>query len=134
MIFALSGCAATKKTSLDLQQCHAQLSFLESQIADKEKDVVYLEAELQRKQGQVFKKQSADPFKVNSEASSISRPSDIQIQQALQSAGYYSGSIDGKIGPMTQAAIMKFQKDNGLKADGKVGQKTWSALKDYLRE
>jgi peptidoglycan hydrolase-like protein with peptidoglycan-binding domain len=47
-----------------------------------------------------------------------------QIQRALKSAGFYQGSIDGKIGSKTREAIIKFQKANGLKADGIVGKKT----------
>src|SRR3989338_7119292 len=41
----------------------------------------------------------------------------IQIQTALANAGYYSGAIDGKIGPMTQQAIKEFQAAHSLTAD-----------------
>lgn len=53
------------------------------------------------------------------------------IQTALKNAGYYTGNIDGKIGPKTDSAIKTFQKDNGLKVDGVVGQKTWNLLSKY---
>jgi len=56
----------------------------------------------------------------------------INIQKALQVAGYYKGALDGKIGPATRSAIKSFQKDQGLVADGVVGRKTWSKLKVYL--
>lgn len=56
----------------------------------------------------------------------------IQIQQALKNAGYYTGALDGKIGPATRDAIRAFQKDQGLTADGVVGRQTWSKLKAYL--
>ena len=55
-----------------------------------------------------------------------------EIQQALQSAGYYKGALDGKVGPNTRAAIKAFQADNGLSADGVCGRKTWAQLKSYL--
>jgi len=55
-----------------------------------------------------------------------------QIQKALKNAGYYQGSIDGKIGPKTKEAILKFQRAKGLKADGVVGKKTSAALNKYL--
>ncbi|MDD3905807.1 MAG: peptidoglycan-binding domain-containing protein [Candidatus Omnitrophica bacterium] len=54
------------------------------------------------------------------------------IQTALKNAGFYAGSIDGKIGPKTKKAIGEFQKSKGLKADGKVGPKTWAELEKYL--
>jgi len=55
-----------------------------------------------------------------------------QVQLALQNAGYYFGSIDGKVGRQTRDAVKEFQKDHNLKSDGVVGQKTWSELKNYL--
>ncbi len=54
------------------------------------------------------------------------------IQTALKNAGFYNGSIDGKIGPKTKSAIQEFQKAKGLKADGKVGRNTWAELEKYL--
>jgi peptidoglycan hydrolase-like protein with peptidoglycan-binding domain len=55
-----------------------------------------------------------------------------EIQAALKAANFYTGSIDGKIGPKTKKAIVGFQKAKGLKADGKVGPKTWTELEKYL--
>lgn len=55
------------------------------------------------------------------------------IQRALKSAGVYAGAIDGKIGPITKAAIQAFQAAKGLKADGVVGPKTWAELEKYLK-
>ena len=60
------------------------------------------------------------------------RPSVKEIQTALKNAGYYAGSVDGKLGPKSKGAIEEFQKANGLTADGKVGPKTWTALSKYL--
>lgn len=60
------------------------------------------------------------------------KPVATEIQTALKNAGYYTGEVDGKIGPMTKKAIEEFQKANGLEADGKVGPKTWAVLSKYL--
>jgi len=60
------------------------------------------------------------------------KPNASDIQAALKNAGYYTGAVDGKIGPMTKKAITEFQKANNLKADGKVGSKTWELLKTHL--
>ncbi len=54
------------------------------------------------------------------------------IQTALKNAGFYTGSVDGKLGPKTKKAVQEFQKAKGLKADGKVGPKTWAELEKYL--
>ena len=59
-------------------------------------------------------------------------PTGIEIQTALKNAGFYTGPIDGKIGPMSKKAIEAFQKANSLQVDGKVGPKTWTALSKYL--
>ncbi len=54
------------------------------------------------------------------------------IQTALKAANFYTGTIDGKIGPKTKRAIVEFQKAKGLKPDGRVGPKTWAELEKYL--
>jgi len=59
-------------------------------------------------------------------------PSVRDIQQALKNADLYTGKIDGILGPNTRKAIESFQSQNNLKADGKVGPKTWQKLKEYL--
>lgn len=51
-----------------------------------------------------------------------------QIQTKLKEWGYYSGTVDGVYGSGTEKAVLEFQKKNGLKADGKVGQATFEAL------
>lgn len=55
-----------------------------------------------------------------------------QIQQALKNADFYRGEIDGKIGPKTKEAIIKFQKAHGLKPDGIAGKGTSAELSRYL--
>ena len=51
-----------------------------------------------------------------------------KIQQKLRDAGYYSYTIDGIYGSRTTAAVKRFQKANGLTADGICGEKTLAAL------
>lgn len=60
------------------------------------------------------------------------KPTGIEIQTALKNAGFYTGNVDGKLGPKSKKAIEDFQSANGLKADGKVGAKTWEALSKHL--
>lgn len=42
------------------------------------------------------------------------------IQQALKTLGFYDGVVDGRIGPITQAAYARFQAARGMVADGFV--------------
>lgn len=43
------------------------------------------------------------------------------MQAALNRLGYFTGAIDGQFGPRTRAAVMAFQADNHLIADGVFG-------------
>jgi len=47
-----------------------------------------------------------------------------QIQKKLKSLGYYKGEADGIFGAATRSAVVAFQKNCGLAADGIVGPKT----------
>ena len=51
-----------------------------------------------------------------------------KMQDKLRSKGFYRGAVDGKFGPATKAAVVKFQKSVGITADGKPGNKTLTAL------
>lgn len=51
-----------------------------------------------------------------------------RIQQKLNELGYNVGSADGIFGTGTKNAVLQFQKDNGLTADGIVGSATLAAL------
>lgn len=52
-----------------------------------------------------------------------------QLQKFLNDNYNANLKIDGKFGSKTEEAVKKFQRENGLTADGVVGQKTWIALK-----
>ena len=51
-----------------------------------------------------------------------------EVQRRLKLWGYYKGSVDGVFGAGTRAAVIAFQKKNGLQADGVVGKATYKAL------
>jgi peptidoglycan hydrolase-like protein with peptidoglycan-binding domain len=50
------------------------------------------------------------------------------VQNVLKLNGYYFGTVDGFFGPMTKVAVIQFQTNKGLPADGIVGNRTWHAL------
>ena len=52
----------------------------------------------------------------------------VQIQTVLKEKGYYSGNTDGIFGEQTRSAVIAFQNDHGLSADGIAGEKTLAAL------
>ena len=43
------------------------------------------------------------------------------LQRELKLLGYYPGTIDGKFGPVTRAAVESYQRFNGLTVDGLAG-------------
>ena len=47
-----------------------------------------------------------------------------QIQAKLKSLGYYKGEVDGIFGSQTRAAVIAFQRNCGIAADGIAGPKT----------
>ncbi len=46
------------------------------------------------------------------------------VQSRLKQWGYYDGAVDGIFGSGTERAVKRFQKNNGLVADGIVGPAT----------
>ena len=50
------------------------------------------------------------------------------LQSRLSQLGYYKDEIDGQFGAGTKAAVIEFQRVNGLDADGMVGSETKAVL------
>ena len=51
-----------------------------------------------------------------------------ELQARLKTLGYYQGEIDGQFGGGTRQAVVLFQQQNGLGADGIVGAETRAIL------
>jgi His-Xaa-Ser repeat protein HxsA len=52
----------------------------------------------------------------------------MRVQLALRAYGYYSGSIDGIVGPETKTALMSMQKDYKLPVTGTITPEVIDAL------
>ena len=50
------------------------------------------------------------------------------LQDALNALGYTTYTLDGIFGNNTRNAVISYQQDNGLQADGVVGCATWTRI------
>ena len=62
-------------------------------------------------------------LKLNSQGEDVK-----SIQESLRQLGFQPGPIDGVFGEKTENAVIHFQEDHSLYADGIVGPTTWQAL------
>ncbi len=58
----------------------------------------------------------------------LSRAQRLNLQKLLNKNGFDVGKADGRIGPITRAAIKKAQRKYGLKADGRPGSRIYRKL------
>ncbi len=147
MIFlaAITGCATTGAKNQQ-EQLQTRITDLEKKLEEKDSEVVDLQYQVKDLSSKVNTKDSSDSSvaqQVEEAVKSSSRGSDeiirvnasvSDIQRALKNAGSYTGKIDGKAGAGTKAAIMDFQQQHHLTADGILGKRTWKLLKSYLKE
>jgi len=50
------------------------------------------------------------------------------VQRALRREGYYSGPVDGDIGPRSRAAIREYQADHRMAATGRIDSRLLRSL------
>ncbi|MBI3601974.1 MAG: peptidoglycan-binding protein [Candidatus Omnitrophica bacterium] len=151
MIFlaVTAGCATTR-VKTEQEQLQSRVTALEKKAEEKDSEIVDLQYQVKDLSGKVSTKDTADTSVADdTEALAASKTSshktsanDIirvdvsvkNVQTALKNAGVYSGKIDGKAGSATKEAIIEFQQEHHLTADGVLGRKTWGLLKSYLKE
>lgn len=124
LLLFVSGCVATfgRNNFSETKSLKNENSDLKNELRAKDEEINSLKDSLNSR-GSLYH---------NPVEETKSRPNAKQIQTALKNAGYYQGTIDGKIGKQTRQAIKKFQKENNLNADGKAGKATWSLLSKHL--
>lgn len=131
--FLLGGCAGSR-TRQDLSRVQSQIGLLEERIAQLERSGDGAIAAMPIEPavpvtGEPVTAQVKPSEAKSSQASS--KASTREIQEALKNAGFYQGSVDGKMGPVTREAVKEFQRVHGLKDDGVVGKQTWAKLNAY---
>jgi len=55
----------------------------------------------------------------------------VNVQAALQEAGYYGGPITGSLSVETRAALANYQRDQGLLITGAIDEPTIESLGLY---
>lgn len=124
----VSGCATTRPRKADQTDLASQVQTLQAEVREKDQQIQDLQYQLDGQQQSLSGGNSSS----GSRSSSLIRVSGVSVsdvQRALARAGFDPGPVDGRMGKKTKAAVKQFQRRNNLKADGIVGEKTWSLLR-----
>jgi peptidoglycan hydrolase-like protein with peptidoglycan-binding domain len=132
IFLSMSGCATSgRKSNLEAQGLKNQVTVLETRLKEKDQEIY----DLKESRNNASEEKEVSAKIVSVEKTDLKKKihqSPKAIQTALKNAGFYKGSIDGKMGKNTEEAIKEFQKANNLHVDGKVGKKTWELLKAHV--
>ncbi len=55
-------------------------------------------------------------------------PLEASVQRVLRKRGYYSGPLDGDIGPRSRTAIREYQAEHGLEVNGRIDDRLLRSL------
>lgn len=128
--FFLSGCSGSKEARVAYLE--GKNLEIESRLESMEQRLTALEVYYQ----DLAKARTVKPSEpvVIDTKTAVNMMTDSDVQMALKNAGFYTGTVDGLLGPGTANAIKEFQKANGLSADGIAGDKTKSLLLQHLKK
>src|SRR3989338_80138 len=133
-VIVFSGCVTTQKAT-PVNHLQIKVAQLERRLEEREEELNELKYTVERLTNEL---ESVNQFHATAntevtEKSTLVTATDKEIirvattaqdvQRALKRAGYYAGPIDGKIGSGSKKAIVEFQQDHQLKADGIIGKK-----------
>jgi peptidoglycan hydrolase-like protein with peptidoglycan-binding domain len=124
----VSGCATTRAKKAEPADAATQIETLQQELEAKDRQIQDLQYQLESYQQALPASGGASGAR-GSEMIRVPGVSVKDVQRALVRAGFDPGPVDGRLGRKTKAAIKAFQRRNNLKADGIVGEKTWSRLK-----
>ena len=131
-----TGCATTRarKPATSAPDPNATIAQLSTELTDKDRRIAELEAKLAAYEDALpAARKNFTSSSRGKDSSGVIRVAGVSVkdlQGALSRAGFDPGPADGKLGKKTKSAVSDFQKSKGLKADGVVGQKTWTALNE----
>lgn len=120
----VTGCATARPRKDAAPAENPQVTELQSQLTAKDQQIQDLQYQLEQRGGSNYSSSSGSSPKIRVSGVSVS-----DVQRALNHAGFDAGPVDGRMGKKTKAAIKAFQRANGLKADGVVGDRTWKLLR-----
>ncbi len=152
LVITLSGCASTRKSKSSSDNLQTRLGDMERRVEEKDAEIESLKDDIRDLNQQIANVPSSTPAPqiiyepaparpTTSSRKSIDKSdqriirvsaSPEEVQMALKNAGFYEGTVDGKVGEKTKKAIKAFQEANGLTTDGLIGTRTWAKLKTYL--
>ncbi len=124
----VSGCATTRPRKAAQADLPTQVETLQAEVRAKDQQIQDLQYQLDSQQ-QSLSGGSSSLSGGRSKLIRVSGVSVTDVQKALTRAGFDPGPVDGRMGKKTKSAIKQFQKRNNLKADGVVGERTWSLLR-----
>ena len=139
-----SGCQTTQGYQAQTGELTNRIHLLENTVNKRDREISHLHNKINNLSEQVEEKSGqlaklTEPKKLSTKVLEAKdglgiirvKATPADIQTALKNAGYYKGTVDGKVGPNTITAISKFQKDHGLAADSIIGGQTWQLLKTF---
>lgn len=124
----VSGCATTRPRKADQNDLAGQVQALQAEVQTKDQQIQDLQYQLDS-QSQSLSSETSSSSPRRSSAIRVSGVSVKDVQRALARAGFDPGPVDGRMGKKTKSAIKQFQRRHNLKADGVVGERTWSKLR-----
>ena len=131
--FLVAGCSTTFSAKQQQEEeLNTRLAVLETRVTETNQRLDEITQNQQALEGSQTKQtpRAQSPAPIKAKTAFTTR----EVQVALKTAGYYAGSVDGKMGPQTLEAIRAFQRSKGLIPDGKVGSKTATALAKHLTQ